>query len=118
MFSSHLTRAVDVFGTSILRICIMGFKSLLASLLLLSTVSVQLSGSVGPTSSLSSKQSTICNVLDYGGSIGSSDIGPAISSAFTVSHGLPPLHQEVSLTIPVSELCPKALRFDALRACR
>ncbi|KAI1791435.1 rhamnogalacturonase [Ganoderma leucocontextum] len=61
----------------------MGFKSLLASLLLLSTVSAQLSGSVGPTSSLSSKQATICSVLDYGGSIGSSDIGPAIASAFT-----------------------------------
>ena len=62
----------------------MGFKSLLASLLLVSAASAQLSGPVGPTSSLSSKQSTICNVLDYGGSIGSSDIGPAISSAFTV----------------------------------
>ena len=64
---------------------IMGFKTLLASLLLIPAVSAQLSGSVGPTSSLSSKQSTICNVLDYGGSIGSSDIGPAINSAFTVS---------------------------------
>ncbi|KAI0759248.1 rhamnogalacturonase [Trametes elegans] len=61
----------------------MGFKSLLASLLLVSAASAQLSGRVGPTSSLSSKQSTICNVLDYGGSVGSSDIGPAISSAFT-----------------------------------
>ena len=62
----------------------MGFKSLLASLLLVSATFAQLSGRVGPTSSLSSKQSTICNVLDYGGSIGSADIGPAISSAFTV----------------------------------
>ena len=41
----------------------------------------QLSGSVGPTTSLSEK-SNLCNVLDYGGSIGSSDIGPAIQSAF------------------------------------
>ena len=32
----------------------------------------QLSGSVGPTTSLSSKQATICNVLNYGGVIGSS----------------------------------------------
>ena len=63
---------------------IMGFKSLLPSLLLVSAVSAQLSGSVGPTSSLASKQSTICNVLDYGGSVGSSDIGPAIVSAFSV----------------------------------
>ncbi|KAH9923923.1 rhamnogalacturonase [Epithele typhae] len=62
---------------------VMGLKSLLASLLLISAASAQLSGRVGPTSSLSSKQSTICNVLDYGGSIGSSDIGPAINSAFT-----------------------------------
>ncbi|KAI0659450.1 rhamnogalacturonase [Cubamyces menziesii] len=61
----------------------MGFKSLLASLLLVSATFAQLSGRVGPTSSLSSKQSTICNVLDYGGSIGSADIGPPISSAFT-----------------------------------
>ena len=41
----------------------------------------QLSGSVGPTTPLSEK-SNLCNVLDYGGSIGSSDIGPAIQSAF------------------------------------
>ncbi|CDO76327.1 Glycoside Hydrolase Family 28 protein [Trametes cinnabarina] len=61
----------------------MGIKSLLASLLLISATYAQLSGRVGPTTPLSSKQSTICNVLDYGGSIGSADIGPAISSAFT-----------------------------------
>ncbi|RDX45296.1 rhamnogalacturonase [Lentinus brumalis] len=61
----------------------MGFTYHLALFLLLSAVSAQLSGHVGPTSSLESKQSMICNVLDYGGSIGSSDIGPAITSAFT-----------------------------------
>lgn len=32
----------------------------------------QLSGSVGPTTSRSSKQATICNVLSYGGTVGSS----------------------------------------------
>ncbi|KIP07995.1 glycoside hydrolase family 28 protein [Phlebiopsis gigantea 11061_1 CR5-6] len=42
----------------------------------------QLSGSVGPTTSRASKQKTTCNVLSYGGSVGSSDIGPAILSAF------------------------------------
>lgn len=42
----------------------------------------QLSGRVGPTTSRASKQATICNVLDYGGTIGSNDIGPAIQSAF------------------------------------
>ncbi|KZT65507.1 glycoside hydrolase family 28 protein [Daedalea quercina L-15889] len=41
----------------------------------------QLSGSVGPKTSLSEK-SNLCNVLDYGGAIGSSDIGPAIQEAF------------------------------------
>ena len=63
---------------------ILDFKSLLPSLLLVSAVSAQLSGSVGPTSSLASKQSTICNVLDYGGSVGFSDVGPTIASACSV----------------------------------
>jgi hypothetical protein len=43
----------------------------------------QLTGPVGPTTPLASK-SHICNVLDYGGSIGSEDIGPAIIDAFYV----------------------------------
>lgn len=43
----------------------------------------QLTGGVGPTTKLSSKTHT-CSVLDYGGSVGSNDIGPAISKAFTV----------------------------------
>jgi rhamnogalacturonan hydrolase len=43
----------------------------------------QLAGPVGPTTPLESK-SNICNVLDYGGSIGSEDIGPAIINAFHV----------------------------------
>ncbi|KAI0823445.1 rhamnogalacturonan-hydrolase [Trametes gibbosa] len=60
----------------------MSFKSLLPSLLFLSAASAQLSGHVGPTSSLSAKQATTCNVLDYGGKVGSSDIGPAIQKAF------------------------------------
>lgn len=39
--------------------------------------------SVGALTPLSSK-STVCNVLDYGGvADGKTDIGPAISSAFT-----------------------------------
>jgi rhamnogalacturonan hydrolase len=44
--------------------------------------SAQLTGAVGPTTALSAKQSKICSVLDYGGTIGSADIGPAILSAF------------------------------------
>jgi rhamnogalacturonan hydrolase len=46
--------------------------------------SAQLNTTVGPTTALSAKQTKICSVLDYGGSVGSSDIGPAILSAFTV----------------------------------
>ncbi|PVG00147.1 pectin lyase-like protein [Serendipita vermifera] len=45
-------------------------------------VNGQLTGSVGPTTARTAK-TNICNVLNYGGSIGSSDIGPAILSAFT-----------------------------------
>jgi len=45
-------------------------------------VSAQLTGPVGPTTTTGDKSAVICNVLDYGGSIGSSDIGPAISDAF------------------------------------
>lgn len=48
-----------------------------------SLAQAQLTGPVGPTTPLSSK-SHICNVLDYGGSIGCEDIGPAITSAFYV----------------------------------
>ncbi|KAG8860324.1 hypothetical protein FRB96_003973 [Tulasnella sp. 330] len=42
-----------------------------------------LTGAVGPTTSTAAKRAVICNVLDYGGSIGSADIGPAILSAYT-----------------------------------
>ncbi len=65
----------------------MSFKSLLAAVVLATAASAQLSGSVGPTTPLS-KKTHICNVLDYGGSIGSSDIGPAIASAFNVGTSL------------------------------
>ncbi|PAV21490.1 rhamnogalacturonase [Pyrrhoderma noxium] len=43
----------------------------------------QLTGHVGPTTTTKAKQAKICNVLDYGGTKGSSDIGPAIGSAFS-----------------------------------
>lgn len=62
----------------------MSIKSLLASLLLISAASAQLSGHVGPTSALSAKQVKTCSVLDYGGKVGSTDIGPAIQKAFDV----------------------------------
>ncbi|TDL19262.1 rhamnogalacturonase-like protein [Rickenella mellea] len=45
--------------------------------------SAQLTGSVGPTTAFKQKWATICNVLDFGGELGSSDIGPAIGRAFT-----------------------------------
>ena len=92
----------------------MGFKSLLASLFLISAASAQLSGSVGPTTSLSAKQATICNVLNYGGSIGSSDIGPAIASAFTVCTLV--LHVPAPLMeVFAPELCSEELWFYPLR---
>ena len=40
----------------------------------------QLSGRVGPTTSRSAKQATICNVLSYGGKVGSSVCAYNISS--------------------------------------
>ncbi|TPX46079.1 hypothetical protein SeLEV6574_g03423, partial [Synchytrium endobioticum] len=42
----------------------------------------QLSGPVGPSTPLSQK-THICNILDYGAATNTSDIGPAILSAFT-----------------------------------
>jgi rhamnogalacturonan hydrolase len=55
----------------------------LAVVLLSSLVAGQLSGSVGPTTSTSSKRSKVCNVLNYGGVASkTSDVGPAIASAF------------------------------------
>lgn len=93
----------------------MGFKSLLASLLLVSAATAQLTGHVGPTTALSAKQATICSVLDYGGAVGSADIGPAISSAFTVS--VCRLIFFMSLTMCI-ELCAQALGVHPLCACR
>lgn len=65
----------------------LGSQMFLASLAVVGLVSSalvngQLTGSVGPTTARTAK-TNICNVLNYGGSIGSSDIGPAILSAFT-----------------------------------
>lgn len=45
------------------------------ALLSASIVAGQLTTTVGPTTAASAKRATICNVLSYGGSIGSSDIG-------------------------------------------
>lgn len=91
----------------------MGFKSLLASLLLVSAASAQLTGHVGPTTALSAKQVTICNVLNYGGTVGSADIGPAISSAFTVC--FTGTLSSILLTTFATELRTEELRLDPLR---
>ncbi|KAG9008468.1 hypothetical protein FRB94_013192 [Tulasnella sp. JGI-2019a] len=61
---------------------------LLATLLASSTsvmaaVQWPLTAAVGPTTTTAAKKAVVCNVLNYGGTIGSSDIGPAILSAFT-----------------------------------
>ncbi|KAG9044393.1 hypothetical protein FS837_008218 [Tulasnella sp. UAMH 9824] len=57
-------------------------RFLLATLLTASTACAQLTGRVGPTSTTAAKRAKVCNVLDYGGTIGSSDIGPAILNTF------------------------------------
>lgn len=49
--------------------------TLVSALLTASLVVGQLTKAVGPTTTSSAKRATICNVLSYGGSIGSSDIG-------------------------------------------
>lgn len=58
---------------------------LAAAGLLSSLAEAQLSGSVGPTTSTAAKRAKKqCSVLDYGGKAdGSTDVGPAISSAWT-----------------------------------
>ncbi|KDR70187.1 hypothetical protein GALMADRAFT_890769 [Galerina marginata CBS 339.88] len=58
------------------------FRTTLAVLLASSLAYSQLTGRVGPITSPSAKRRTICNVLDYGGSIDSLDIGPAIADTF------------------------------------
>ena len=55
----------------------------LAFLLLPLLVSGPLSGHVGPTTTRDAKRGTVCNVLNYGGKASkTSDVGPAIQSAF------------------------------------
>ncbi|KUJ23475.1 Rhamnogalacturonase A [Mollisia scopiformis] len=58
--------------------------SLLATVLLSSTVKAQLSGTVGPTTTRAAKEAVkVCNVLDYGGVASkTSDIGPPLASAW------------------------------------
>ncbi|KZW01171.1 rhamnogalacturonase-like protein [Exidia glandulosa HHB12029] len=58
------------------------FAATAAAQLTTTSVPSMLTRSVGPTTSHAAKRAHICNVLDYGGSIGSSDIGPAITSAY------------------------------------
>ncbi|KLO13032.1 rhamnogalacturonan-hydrolase [Schizopora paradoxa] len=48
------------------------WKTLLSLVSITTLTSAQLTGKVGPTTSTASKQATICNVLNYGGSVGSS----------------------------------------------
>lgn len=56
----------------------------LLSFLLLGYASAQLSGSVGPLTTISEKKSVaLCNVLDYGAvADNSTDLGPALTDAF------------------------------------
>jgi rhamnogalacturonan hydrolase len=82
---------------------------------LFATARTQLTGPVGPLNTRASK-SNICNVLDYGGTIGSSDIGPAVQSAYNV--------RDASITMLACsnnicvELCYQNCRFHPLYTCR
>lgn len=62
----------------------LNFISILATVLLSSTVKAQLSGTVGPTTTRAAKAAVkVCNVLDYGGVASkTSDIGPPLASAW------------------------------------
>jgi rhamnogalacturonan hydrolase len=82
---------------------------------LFATARTQLTGPVGPLNTRASK-SNICNVLDYGGSVGSDDIGPAILSAYTVRDASI-IMLAYSNNICV-ELCYQNCRFHPLCTCR
>ncbi|OKL60948.1 putative rhamnogalacturonase B [Talaromyces atroroseus] len=60
------------------------FSLFLASISFLAYASAQLSGSVGPLTSITNKKETaLCNVVDYGAvADNSTDLGPALKSAF------------------------------------
>jgi rhamnogalacturonan hydrolase len=60
------------------------FYSVLSCALLLQQAAAQLSGTVGPLTSVSTKKSTkLCNVLDYGAVADqSTDLGPPLADAF------------------------------------
>lgn len=72
--------------------------ALAVALLGASFVAGQLTESVGPTTAASAKRTKICSVLDYGGSIGSSDIGErqVVNALHDVNtHGHYPLSQDL-----------------------
>ena len=87
----------------------------------------QLSGRVGPTTTREEKQGTVCNVLKYGGVASkTSDIGPAIESAFAacknggtgefLHHDPSPLLCEQHLLMLLSH--PKSTCLRGTMACR
>ncbi|KAF7969538.1 hypothetical protein HWV62_26987 [Athelia sp. TMB] len=84
-------------------------------------VSAQLSGTVGPTTTHAAKRTIICNVLNYGGVVGSPDIGPAILSAFTncvkVNSGstlyVPPGNYDMATWVTLDDGSHWAFQLDA-----
>lgn len=87
----------------------------------LSVATAQLTQSVGPTSSLSSK-SKVCNVLSYGARAdGRTDIGPAILSAFNqcaksgdATIYIPPGNYAMSTWITLSGGSRYAVQIDGI----
>lgn len=95
--------------------------SYLAAVLLPSTVTAQLSGTVGPTTSRATKKATkVCNVLNYDGVVSkASDVGPAIASAFAVCKSggtvyVPPGDYGMSTWVALSGGTAWALQLDGI----
>lgn len=114
--SRHRTELTD--NTSVTSTMAFGIIRLL-SLLLASTAAFgQLSGSVGPTTSRSAKQATICNVLNYGGSIGSSVrcFPPFLCIEYQLRFSYR-LGYRACYCKRIYQLCSQKLWFYALRSC-
>lgn len=96
-----------------------GLHRLLAFLLSASVALAQLSGSVGPTTSTSAKQLTICSVLDYGGAVGSSvsEACLIINSTVVLMLDLPTGYRTCHWKC-LHQLRTETLRLNAVCTCR
>lgn len=78
----------------------------------------QLSGRVGPTTSRSAKQATTCNVLNYGGTVGSS-VRPFHSYSVEQStYNLPVIGHWTRHSVRVQQLCSQEQGVYSTYPCR